>query len=78
MLIGFSPLKPEGLPSLPLLAALYLSELGTIITLFGAWLSGRDAYHGIRKNRNAMICMGNLLLSVNLFVTGVKVWPDSF
>ena len=43
VLVGFSPLKPDGWPSLPLLAALYMSELGMIMTLVGAWLSGCDA-----------------------------------
>lgn len=78
VLAGFSPLKPEGLPSLPLLAALYMSELGMIMTLVGAWLSGRDAYQRIAMQRNTIIAVGNLLLAVNLFLVGLKVWPDTF
>lgn len=78
ILVGFSPLKPEGLPSLPLLAALYMSELGMIMTLLGAWLSGRDAWQRIALRRNIILAVGNLLLAVNLFFIGLKVWPDTF
>jgi len=78
ILLGFSPSKTGGLPSLPLLATLYMSEFGMMITLVGAWLSGRDAYQQIARGKNALICVGNLLLAVNLFFIGLKVWPNAF
>ena len=77
ILAGFSPLKSAGQPTLPLLAALYMSELGMIMTLAGAWLSGRAAWQRIAVKRNTIICIGNLLLAVNLFFIGLKVWPDT-
>ncbi len=77
LLIVFSPLKPPGTPGIPLLAALFMCEIGLILTLVGAWISGRDLLNKRAILQNSTLLIGNILVALNLLTVSLEIWPDT-
>jgi len=76
-LYRFSPLDPRGAALLPLLASLFLSELGILITATGIFLAARDMLrNGVGFNGLAM-ALGNLMLLLNFAYIGLELWAKS-
>ena len=77
ILFVFSPLNPAGTMAMPLLAALFMCEIGLILTLVGAWLSGRVLMNKVAVMQNAALCVGNILLALNLLSISINIWPNN-
>lgn len=73
----FSPLGSAGQPMLPLLASLFMSEVGAVLTGYAVYLGGRElARAGVRLQGLALL-LGNLLLMGNFIYAGLALWAKS-
>jgi len=76
VIAGFAPEKSGGVRQLPLLTALLMSEFGFLLNAIAAGVCVRNlSMQGFNKS-NLFLLLGNLVLAINLLLTGLKLWPD--
>jgi hypothetical protein len=64
--------------TLPLLAALLMSEFGLLVTGIAAVIGVRDLVRkGFLQPLVVMLILGNLLLAAFFLRTGIALWPGS-
>jgi hypothetical protein len=76
-LYKFSPLTPNGTTVLPMLAALFMSELGALMTVYSVFLGVREMQKSGIKFQVLAMALGNLLLLLNFAYVGLELWAKS-
>ena len=73
----FSPLNPQGQAVLPLLASLFMSEVGVVLSAYAVYLGVRELLAAGVKLHVLALALGNLLLMVNFIYVGLELWAKS-
>jgi hypothetical protein len=73
----FSPLDPQGEAVLPLLASLFMSEVGALMTVYAVFLGVRELVKGGMRFQGLALALGNLLLLLNFAYIGLELWAKS-
>lgn len=76
-LYKLSPLAPDSKPVLPLLASLFLSELGALMTVYATFLGVRDLLKNRIRFQVLAMALGNLLLLLGFAYIGLELWAKS-
>ena len=77
LILRFSPLSASSGFILPLLTALFMSELGFIFTAIGTGISVRDVVKQGLNLRQAALLIGNLLLALYFLNQGLALWSKT-
>lgn len=77
VLVWFSPLNRSIPVAMPLLMALFMAELGFLVTAAGAMTAIYKIRSSGMDNRLMVLVAGNLVLAVNLAYVGYVLWPDT-
>lgn len=76
-LMWLSPLNPASPAQMPLLMALFAAELGFFATAAGFVASIIRIRRLGRQGGVSAMAIGNLLLAINLFYMGYRLWSRS-
>ena len=74
-LMWFSPLNRSIPVAMPLLMALFMAELGFLVTAAGAVNAIMEIRSSGKGDRLLVLVAGNLLLAANLLYVGYVLWP---
>lgn len=75
-LLQFSPLNTASRFTMPLLMALLMSEVGFLLTVAGAVISGREILRRNAQLSSVAQLIGNLLLATYFIRLGLALWPE--
>lgn len=76
-LMWFGPLNRSAPVAMPLLMALFMAELGFVVSAIGAYVAVRAFQENRSNRRMLMMILGNAMIAINLVYTGLVIWPKS-
>jgi len=76
-LMWFGPLNRSAPVVMPLLMALFMAELGFVVSAIGAYTAVKAYQENRSSKRPLVLLLGNVLIAVNLAYTGLLIWPKS-
>lgn len=76
-LFKLSPLLPDSKPVLPMLASLFISELGALMTAYASYLGVMELKNNGIRFQVLVIALGNMLLLLGFVYSGLELWAKS-